>query len=319
MITTISRSALAEQELTSNSPPLGRVLVRLGAIDEDELTATLAEQFGMRVVDLSHEAKPDPATLARFPREAAYRLQALPLRYEDGRLIVVVTEPPTRETQREVLRLSGRQAAFVLASTKTVLEALEEWFPHPSTVVGDLCEGTDTTIDVGPLSDEVHAHRSPAQPQRSEWTLAETSVHLPTAGRVNINEPRGRPKSGEDADRPASTGVRVDDPIVAWLLTHAGDLGAASVHLVDESSRLRVRVRVNRKMQETTMLPGSAGTILVRRILHASGLDVESRETQRGWLPAVPGVREQWHVRSTLMPSGRVLILRPTKPAPPNG
>ena len=252
--------ALSEQELTSHSPPLGRLLVRLGAIDEDALTATLAEQFGMRLVDLTYEAKPDPSTLARFPREAAHRLQALPLRYEDGRLIVVVTEPPTRETQREILRLSGRQATFVLASTKTVSEAIEESFPHPSIVVGDLGEKRYTTIDVEPLRDEVHAHRSPAQPHSSDWTLA-------------------------DADRPASTGVRVDDPVVAWLLTHAVDLGAASVHLVDESSRLHVWVRVNRKKSETTVLPSSAGTILVRRVLRASGLEFDAHETQRGSLP----------------------------------
>ena len=177
-------------------------MVRLGAIDEDALTAALAEQFGMRVVDLSHEAKPDPSTLARFPREAAHRLQALPLRYEDGCLIVVVTEPPTRETQREILKLSGRQATFVLARTKTVLDAIDESFPHPSTAVGDLGDGPDATIDVEPLRDEVQAHQSPAQPPSSEWTPAETPAHLPTAATVNVNDGNGQSRFAEGADRP---------------------------------------------------------------------------------------------------------------------
>ena len=44
--------ALSEQSLSVQSPPLGRLLVGLGAIDEDVLVQTLAEQSGMRIVDL---------------------------------------------------------------------------------------------------------------------------------------------------------------------------------------------------------------------------------------------------------------------------
>jgi hypothetical protein len=291
--------ALSEQELTPNSPPLGRVLLRLGAIDEATLTVTLAEQFGMRVVDLSREASPDPSALARLTREAANRLQALPLRYEDGQLMVVVAEPPTRETQREILKLSGRQPAFVLATAKTLQTAIDQWFPHPSTLVDHLPDGADPTLDVEPLRDEVQSHR--------------LFSHLLTDSRANINEANGQSSRGDDANRPTS-GVRVDDRVVAWLLTHAGDLGATSVHLVEEPPNLRVRVRVNRAIRETTVLPTTAGTILLRRILGASGIRLDSRETQRGSIPAVPGYRHDWQVRSRLQPSGRIVILRPTKP-----
>jgi hypothetical protein len=293
--------ALAEQELTSNSPPLGRVLLRLGAIDEATLTAILAEQFGMRVVDLGREASPDPSALARITREAAHRLRALPLRYEDGQLIVVVAEPPTRETQREILKLSGRQPVYVLARTETLSSAIDCWFPHPSTVVDPLGDGADPTLDVEPLRDRVLSR--PSSPAQS-----------PIDGPINVDAPDRKVSLGSVADG-VTGGVRVDDRVVGWLLTHAGGLGATSVHLLEEPSTLRVRVRVDRKMRETTVLPTAAGTILVRRVLAASGMDFESLTTQRGSIPAVPGSRDEWQVRSQPQPSGRVVILRPTTPA----
>jgi type II secretory ATPase GspE/PulE/Tfp pilus assembly ATPase PilB-like protein len=261
--------ALSEQELRSDSPPLGRVLLHLGAIDEATLTAALAEQFGMRVVDLRREADPDPSVLARITREAAFRLQALPLRYEDGQLVVVVAEPPTREARREISMLSGRQPVFVLASAQALGAALDRWFPHPSTLVADLPERPDAALDAEPLRQEVRSRRS------------------------------------------ASAGVRVDDRVVAWLLAHAGDLGATSVHLVEGPSELSIRVRVDRGMLETAVLPATAGSILVRRVLAASGIELESSEAQRGSIPAVPGDRCEWQVRSLPQSSGRVVVLRP--------
>ena len=298
--------ALSEQSLSVQSPPLGRLLVRLGAIDEDVLVHTLAEQSGMRIVDLGLETRPDPSAVDRIPREAAFRLQALPLRYEQGRLVVALAEPPTREARREILKTSGRQPEFVLAIPSALSAAIERWYPHPSSVVVPPYDVPATTIDVEPLRDERLPRRTRGgwpKPEQPEQPLGDTALHFRPDGRVSV------------ADSESEPGASVDDRVVGWLLAYADDLGASSVHLIEEPSELRVRARIDGRMRDTTTLPAAAGTILLRRMLRASGLETDSHATQTGWLvSASPGFGEALHVRTALTRSGRTVVVRSANP-----
>ena len=281
--------ALSEQELSTGSAPLGRLLVRLGAIDEDDLTVTLAEQSGMRVVDLDRDPPPESSALSRITREAAFRLQALPLRYEEGGLVIALAEPPSRDVRREILKLSGRQADFVLANARLLADAIERWYPHPSLVNAAPPAGADTTIDL--------------QLRRT----VTPSLHFQSNGRVDIAGAHGA-----SAITPAS------DRVVAWLLAHAADVGASAIHLVEEPPDLRVRVSVNGRMRDTTVLPAATGDILVRRVLRAVGLDADAAVAvaQSGWLSsAEPGFGPR--VRVTTMPTGpgRTIVCAVERPA----
>jgi type IV pilus assembly protein PilB len=294
--------ALSEQSLNTQSPPLGRLLVRLGAIDEDVLSVTLAEQSGMRIVDLGPETRPDPSALDRIPREAAFRLQALPMHYQEGRLVVALAEPPTRETRREILKTSARQPDFVLAIPSVLAAAIERWYPHPSVVIPPL-DGPSTTIDVEPVRDELQTRQSLVGSPKPEHPLGDTALHFRPDGRVNVAHSEPEPAAG------------VDDRVVGWLLSHAADLGASSVHLIEEPSELRVRARIDGRMRDTTTLPAAAGTILVRRMLRASGLETDSHATQTGWLLSTrPGFGEALHVRTALTSSGRTVVVRSANP-----
>jgi type II secretory ATPase GspE/PulE/Tfp pilus assembly ATPase PilB-like protein len=281
--------ALSEQELSTGSAPLGRLLVRLGAIDEDDLTVTLAEQSGMRVVDLDRDPPPESSVLSRITREAAFRLQALPLRYEEGGLVIALAEPPSRDVRREILKLSGRQADFVLANARLLADAIERWYPHPSLVNAAPPAGADTTIDL--------------QLRRT----VTPSLHFQSNGRVDIAGVHGT-----SAIAPAS------DRVVAWLLAHAADVGASAIHLVEEPPDLRVRVSVNGRMRDTTVLPAATGDILVRRVLRAVGLDADAAVAvaQSGRLSsAEPGFGPR--VRVTTMPTGpgRTIVCAVERPA----
>jgi type II secretory ATPase GspE/PulE/Tfp pilus assembly ATPase PilB-like protein len=278
--------ALSEQELSTGSAPLGRLLVRLGAIDEDDLTVTLAEQSGMRVVDLDRDPAPESSAVDRITREAAFRLQALPLRYEEGRLLVALAEPPSREVRREILMLSGRQADFVLANARLLTHAIERCYPHPSLVNAAPAAGADPTIDL--------------EPRRA----LTPSLHFQANGRVEV---AGTP--GASASTPAG------DRVVAWLLAHAADVGASAVHLVEQPPELRVRASVNGRMRDTTVLPAASGDILVRRVLRAVGLDADTAVPQNGWLhSAEPGFGPRVRVTTAPTGTGRTVVCAMERP-----
>jgi type IV pilus assembly protein PilB len=272
--------ALEEQELDSRSAPIGRLLVGMGAIDEDILTATLAEQSGMAVVDLD-DAKPDRSALARLPREAAFRLQALPLNYRDRSLVVALAEPPTRLVRREVVSLSGRQADFVLATTSALADALERSYPHPS-ATGDRGAAVGmTTFDIGAL---------------------------PAAAAAEPSGPRGSTRSEQ-----RSKGA---DRVVAWLLSHAAEHRARSVHLLPGPSDVRIVTRTDDGVvREALRLPTAAGSTLMRRVVLASGLDARIALPQVGALRSTAeGFGPDLRVATEWTDAGRTVVLASEEP-----
>ena len=83
-------SALAEQRVSGD--PLGQVLVARGVIDEEELSRALAGLFGLPYRDLA-ESPPDPAAVGRLPATFCRRRGVLPVAFQNGRLLVAVSDP----------------------------------------------------------------------------------------------------------------------------------------------------------------------------------------------------------------------------------
>src|SRR4051794_41488605 len=83
-------AALMEQAQTGKS--LGRILIDNGLVTEADLVATLAAQIGLDYVDLS-EATIDPAATVLITPALARRYQALPIGWEDHKLVVAMADP----------------------------------------------------------------------------------------------------------------------------------------------------------------------------------------------------------------------------------
>src|SRR5437660_2388102 len=83
-------AALEEQRETRKS--LGRVLIDGGMVSETDLVATLAARIGLEFVDLIEYAV-DPSAVALISDSLARRFQALPIAWEDNRLVVAMADP----------------------------------------------------------------------------------------------------------------------------------------------------------------------------------------------------------------------------------
>ena len=64
----------------------------MGLLTEDEIAKVLAEQWSLSYVDRA-SIWFDGDALARLSREDAQRLEAMPTRVQDGRVVVAVAEP----------------------------------------------------------------------------------------------------------------------------------------------------------------------------------------------------------------------------------
>ena len=109
----------ALREGSQTGERLGEVVVRRGLVTEEKVAQLLAQQWDLSYVDRA-SIWFDADALARLSREDAQRLQAMPTRVQDGRVVVAVAEPTEQRLAalREVIA-----DTVVVVVPKTALDA----------------------------------------------------------------------------------------------------------------------------------------------------------------------------------------------------
>jgi type IV pilus assembly protein PilB len=102
------------------SRPLGRVLVDLGILNEDRLTAVLSDHLELPVADLRREAV-DPEAAKLLPEEFARRHVLLPIRRDNGQLAVAMADPGNLPLVNDVRLMTGLPILPYLAGRSDIL------------------------------------------------------------------------------------------------------------------------------------------------------------------------------------------------------
>jgi len=102
---------------------LGRVLVEQGVLTESQLVAALAQQIGLKFVDLA-DYPLDGAAVASVPAHVCRRYNALPIGYEDGKLLVAMSDPANVFAIDDIRSLTGAEVKPVVATKADVTAAI---------------------------------------------------------------------------------------------------------------------------------------------------------------------------------------------------
>jgi type IV pilus assembly protein PilB len=102
---------------------LGRVLVERGVLTESQLVAALAQQIGLKFVDLS-DYPLDGAAVASVPPAVCRRYNALPIGYDEGRLLVAMSDPANVFAIDDIRSLTGAEVKPVVATKADVTAAI---------------------------------------------------------------------------------------------------------------------------------------------------------------------------------------------------
>jgi len=105
----------ALQEGVRSGKRLGEVLLEGGLIDERELGRLLADQKGLRFVELSQLAL-DPAASRLLSAEKAHIFAALPVGFEESVPVVAVADPSNELVTENLRRALGSEPRLVVAS-----------------------------------------------------------------------------------------------------------------------------------------------------------------------------------------------------------
>lgn len=243
-------AALAEQKTSGHR--LGFVLVKLGLVQELEVTKVLARQYRMPAVDLTR-FEVDPKILKLIPADFALKHVVLALKRE-GRTLTVAMADPTNTGVLDDLKFITRFDLFpVIAGEYTLRGIIDKHYETSdeqlATLLKDMEELGESDVEV------VEEHEDEAATQ------------------AQIN------------DAPVVK-------LINGLLTDAVKRGASDIHIEPFEHEIRVRYRVDGALLEVMRPPVKMKAALTSRIKILSQLNIaERRVPQDGRLKLKIGNR----------------------------
>jgi type IV pilus assembly protein PilB len=144
--------ALAEQARGAGT--LGEILVRSGAVTEDDVQVTLADQAGLNFVDLDDHVI-DPSAALTISDGLARRHHALPIAWDDSTLVVAIADPTNVLAMDDIRSVSGADVRVVVATQRAIEAAIN----RVHRLEADVQNATSVALDVMDEREELAAVR----------------------------------------------------------------------------------------------------------------------------------------------------------------
>jgi type IV pilus assembly protein PilB len=231
---------------------LGYTLVKLGFVEETEVTKMLARQYRMPAVDLSR-FEVDPKILKLLPPDIASKYTVLPLKRE-GRTLTIAIADPNNVTAIEDIKFITRCDVFpVIAGEYTLRNAIDRYYEQSDAQLQQLLKGVEAA------GEDLEVVEDQADEEVKAQDLADDA---PVVKLIN------------------------------GLLTDAVKRGASDIHIESFEHELRVRYRVDGVLHEVMKPPVKMKAALISRIKIMAQLNIaERRVPQDGRIKLKMGAR----------------------------
>lgn len=232
-------------DLPGPAPRVLDVLIAQGALDRRQIAALLANEFGLRCVELSSIGPIPAEVLARVPRALVVRHQLIPLACESRTLQVVVSDPLDTDAIDLLSHQLNLTIDVAMAAADEISAAIDRLYP------------TADGISASPLS-------------------APDTIAISSARRGASSVGGAGAKSDHDADAPIIQ-------LVHAVLARAIECRASDIHWEPLEKRFRVRYRVDGVLFEVEEPPKRLQLAIVSRLKIMANISIaEKRVPQDG-------------------------------------
>ncbi len=107
---------------------IGVALVKLGYVQDEDITALLSKQYGVPSINLA-QFEIDPAVIKLIPAETAFKYQIIPLSRAGATLTIAMTDPTNVFAMDDIKFMTGYNVEPVVASDSAVNDSLEKYYP----------------------------------------------------------------------------------------------------------------------------------------------------------------------------------------------
>lgn len=168
----VDRDTLLEAHATSQESglPMGRVLVQSGALTEPQLVRVLAMQVGLEFVDFT-DFTPDSGARRKLSGAVCKQHTAMPVRVEDGVLVVALADPGNVVALDDLRNASGMQVQPAVAVRDDLRQIINRCYRNDS--------------DIDELTTALH-QESTAFQEAQAALVADTESDAPVVKYVNL-------------------------------------------------------------------------------------------------------------------------------------
>ena len=106
---------------------MGSILVKLGFVRDDDITALLSRQYGVPSINLS-QFEVDASIIKLVPVDTAQKYQVVPLARAGATLTIAMTDPTNVFAMDDIKFMTGYNVEPVVASETAVQEALAKYY-----------------------------------------------------------------------------------------------------------------------------------------------------------------------------------------------
>jgi type IV pilus assembly protein PilB len=262
--------ALEEQRRTDEK--LGKILIRLESITEEDLIDCLASQLD--IDRYSPERYPLELAMAdTIPASLAQRLQLVPLCMKGAMLLIAMPNPTDIDALEQIERLTGNEVEPVIC-TETALAQLTSALYGATGDFDQLLADIETLEQAKPEEEAIHE----VQPS----ALANLAEGAPVVRMVN------------------------------WVISQAVRMRASDIHLSPEKDFVQLRFRIDGQLRDMPSPPQALFLPMVSRIKLLARMDIAiSRLPQDGRFTIRMNNRE-YNIRASSLPTvhGENMVLR---------
>jgi type IV pilus assembly protein PilB len=276
------KQALEHQK--ANGGRLGNSLVKLGMLNDDDVTAVLSRQYGVPSINLAY-FEVDLNVTKLIPMETAIKYQVLPLSRVGSSLTLAMVDPTNVFAMDDIKFMTGFNIEPVVASESAIMEAIKK---HHGSMEDQ--ERQKELEDIVNFIDEGQAEA---------LELEETED-----GSLNLAQLE---KAAEEA--PVIK-------LVNFLLRDAVNRGASDIHMEPYEKEYRVRYRIDGILQTMMNPPFKLRDALISRVKIMAKLDISEKRLPQDGRIMVKMVKDsrkkQLDFRVSVLPTlhGEKIVMR---------
>jgi hypothetical protein len=144
----------AQEESKKSGERLGNTLVKVGAIQEDDLTQFLSKQYGVPAINLA-EFDIDRDVTSLVPKEVVERHRVIPVNRAGSSLIIAIADPSNILAIDDLKFVTGYNIEVVVASEVSITQAIEKYYERQNDVdLDQVMNEIQEQVEVGASTEE---------------------------------------------------------------------------------------------------------------------------------------------------------------------
>jgi type IV pilus assembly protein PilB len=240
---------------------LGKILVSLGYVRDEEITALLSKQYGVPSITLER-FEVDASVLRLVPADTAQKYHILPLSRSGATLTIAMTDPTNVFAMDDIKFMTGYNVEPVIASETAVLDAIERYY------------GRQAVSSNGGGASSAPSALDAASKALEEMPMSAGGEDVEVLEEIEEISVEALARQGEEA--PVIKLVNV-------ILMSAIQKGASDIHIEPYEKELRVRFRIDGVLYNIMQPSMKFRDAITSRVKIMSKLDIaEKRLPQDG-------------------------------------